>query len=85
MGKGDRVAFAMRNLPEWPVVFFAVTSIGAIAVPLNAWWTGAELTYGIKDSGAKMLIMDGERYARMADTIAELDQVEHTIVTRGAP
>jgi acyl-CoA synthetase (AMP-forming)/AMP-acid ligase II len=83
VGKGDRVAFAMRNLPEWPVIFFAITSIGAIAVPLNAWWTGAELTYGIKDSGAKVLIMDGERWARMADTVAELDGVEHTIVTRG--
>ncbi|MBS0478761.1 MAG: AMP-binding protein, partial [Proteobacteria bacterium] len=46
VGKGDRVAFAMRNLPEWPVVFFAITTIGAIAVPLNAWWTGAELEYG---------------------------------------
>lgn len=83
VAKGDRVAFAMRNLPEWPVIFFAVTSIGAIAVPLNAWWTGAELTYGIQDSGAKLLIMDGERYARMADTIRECGGVEHIIVTRG--
>ena len=44
IGKGDRVALAMRNLPEWPMSFFAIVSIGAIAVPLNAWWTGAELT-----------------------------------------
>src|SRR3546814_6707207 len=51
VGKGDRVAFAMRNLPEWPVIFFAITTIGAIAVPLNAWWTGIELAYGIRDSG----------------------------------
>lgn len=83
VGKGDRVAFATRNLPEWPVIFFAVTSIGAIAVPLNAWWTGAELTYGITDSGAKVLVMDGERYARMADTIHECCGLEHIIVTRG--
>ena len=54
VGKGDRVAIAMRNLPEWPVAFFAITSIGAIAVPLNAWWTGAELEYGLKDSGSRM-------------------------------
>ena len=83
VGKGDRVAFATRNLPEWPVIFFAVTSIGAIAVPLNAWWTGAELTYGITDSGAKVLVMDGERYARMADRIHECCGLEHIIVTRG--
>ena len=40
IGKGDRVALAMANLPEWPVAFFAITALGAIAVPLNAWWTG---------------------------------------------
>lgn len=62
VGKGDRVALAMRNLPEWPVVFFAATSIGAIIVPLNAWWTGGELDYGLRDSGAKVLFVDGERH-----------------------
>ena len=37
---GDRVAVVMRNLPEWPVAFFAAGLIGAVGVPLNAWWTG---------------------------------------------
>ena len=41
--KGDRVALAMRNLPEWPVVFFAAVMTGAIVTPLNAWSTGPEL------------------------------------------
>ena len=27
LAKGDRVALAMRNLPEWPVAFFAATAI----------------------------------------------------------
>ncbi|MCM3659355.1 AMP-binding protein, partial [Agromyces mediolanus] len=49
MRKGDRVAIAMRNLPEWIVAFFATTVLGAIAVPLNAWWTGEELVYGLTD------------------------------------
>ena len=33
----------MRNLPEWPVAFFAAVRLGAIVTPLNAWWTGPEL------------------------------------------
>ena len=82
VGKGDRVAFAMRNLPEWPVVFFAITTIGAIAVPLNAWWTGAELEYGITDSGAKVLILDVERYARLREHVPALSGVERLIVAR---
>ena len=80
--KGDRVALAMRNLPEWPVIFFAATSIGAIVVPLNAWWTGQELAYGLADSGAKILFCDGERWERIVPYRDELPGLEQTYVSR---
>jgi len=82
IGKGDRVALAMANLPEWPVAFFAITALGAIAVPLNAWWTGAELEYGLADSGAKALICDAARLARIAPHRAALPDLAHVIVSR---
>ncbi len=82
VGKGDRVALAMRNLPEWPVVFFAGVSIGAIVVPLNAWWTGAELEYGLADSGAKVLIVDDERHQRLAAHYEQLPHIEGIFVSR---
>ncbi len=63
--KGDRVAIAMRNYPEWPIAFWATTVIGAVAVPLNAWGTGADLAYGLGDSGARVAIVDGERLERL--------------------
>jgi long-chain acyl-CoA synthetase len=63
--KGDRVAIAMRNFPEWPIAFWATTVIGAIAVPLNAWGTGEDLAYGLRDSGARVAIVDSERLARL--------------------
>jgi long-chain acyl-CoA synthetase len=62
---GDRVAIGMRNYPEWIIAFAAITSIGAIAVLLNAWWTGEELEYGLEDSGATLLIADRERAERV--------------------
>ena len=46
---GDRVAIAMRNYPEYCLAFMAITAIGAVAVPLNSWWQGEELAYGIRD------------------------------------
>lgn len=64
VGHGDRVAIAMRNYPEWIIAFAAVTSIGAIAVALNAWWTAEEMAYGLEDSGARVLIADAERMER---------------------
>jgi acyl-CoA synthetase (AMP-forming)/AMP-acid ligase II len=82
IGKGDRVALAMVNLPEWPVAFFAITALGAIAVPLNAWWTGQELAYGLADSGAKALICDAPRRDRIAPHLEALPDLEHVIVSR---
>jgi acyl-CoA synthetase (AMP-forming)/AMP-acid ligase II len=80
--KGDRVALTMRNLPEWPVVFFAVTSLGAIVVPLNAWWTAPELAYALKDSGARAVICDAERWERIAPSLDTLSTLEHALVSR---
>ena len=62
--KGDRVAIGMRNYPEWITAFAAITSIGAIAVSLNAWWTVEEMHYGLEDSGSSVLIADQERAER---------------------
>lgn len=84
VGKGDRVALAMRNLPEWPVIFFAATTIGAICVPLNAWWTGQELAYGLANSGSKVLLCDAERLERIMPHRAELTALEHVLVSRAS-
>ncbi|MEN8677641.1 MAG: class I adenylate-forming enzyme family protein, partial [Alteriqipengyuania sp.] len=82
IGKGDRVALAMRNLPEWPVVFFAAVTIGAICVPLNAWWTGGELAYGLANSGTKLLVCDEERWERIAELRDQCPELENVLVTR---
>ena len=63
---GDRVAISMRNYPEWMLAFNAATSIGAIAVAMNAHWQSEELAYGLQDSGAKVLLADQERLDRLA-------------------
>jgi long-chain acyl-CoA synthetase len=80
--KGDRVALAMRNLPEWPVVFFAAVLTGAIVTPLNAWWTGPELEYGLNDSGAKVAIVDAERYDRLAAHLENCTGLSRVFVAR---
>ena len=62
---GDRVAIAMRNYPEWVLAFTAITSIGAVAVAMNGHWQADELTYGLQDSGANVVLADAERLARL--------------------
>jgi len=68
--RGDRVAIAMRNYPEWILSFAAITSVGGIAVCMNAWWKEDEMAYGLEDSGCKVLIADIERATTAAPNLA---------------
>jgi long-chain acyl-CoA synthetase len=80
---GDRVAISMRNYPEWVFAFMAVTSIGAIAVCMNALWTPDEMEYGLQDSGAKVLFADAERVARLQQTGGDLGGLKTVAVRCG--
>jgi long-chain acyl-CoA synthetase len=78
--KGDRVAIAARNLPEWVFAFWGAVTAGAICVPLNAWWTGEELAYGLSDSGSAVVIIDEGRLERIRPHLDELDFLREIIV-----
>jgi len=70
--KGDRVAIAMRNYPEWMAAYCAIAQTGAIVVPLNSWGKTEELVYGITDSGARVVFGDQRRLDYISDHIAAL-------------
>ena len=81
---GDRVAIAMRNYPEWAIAFAAITSIGAISVSLNAWWTTEENEYALRDSGSRVVIADHERVQKIASLLEGLDLRVIAVRTKGA-
>ncbi|MFK7917965.1 MAG: class I adenylate-forming enzyme family protein [Ilumatobacter sp.] len=80
---GDRVAIAMRNYPEWIATFVAITSVGAVAVPMNAWWVTDELTFAIEDSGSNVVIADAERLGRIQQ--APAGSIDATVLCVRAP
>ena len=65
--KGDRVAICMVNSPEYIIAMMGIIGIGAVAVPLNSWWVPKEVTYGLQNSEAKLLIADDKRLAGLDD------------------
>ena len=65
IGKGDRVAIAMRNYPELMTLVLAISCTGATVVFVNAWWTTQELDYALRDSEAKVVFADGPRIERL--------------------
>lgn len=69
IAKGDRVVLAMRNYPEWALAFMGLGIIGAVVVPLNAWWTTDEISFAVKDSGARLIIADEERARRCTNSL----------------
>ena len=81
--KGDRVAIAMRNYPEFVTSFWGAALLGAIVVPLNSWWTGPELAYALADAGVQVAFMDDERLGRLADS-GEAPGEVHYVGVRGA-
>ena len=80
--KGDRIAILMRNYPQWPIAFFAGLSLGAIITPMNSWWTGEEIEYGLKDSGARLAIVDPQLFERIQPNWGSIPDMEAMIVAR---
>ncbi len=78
--QGDRVAIIMRNLPEWVMAFWAATLAGAIVVPLNAWWSGEELRYGLEDSGSRIAFVDTERAERIRPFLGGLSALGAVVI-----
>ena len=72
MQRGERVAIAMRNYPEWVMAFVGVVSSGLVSVSLNSWWTSDEMDFALADSGARLLVCDEERYGVAAASCARL-------------
>ncbi len=80
--RGDRVAVVMRNLPELFVSFYGAALAGAIVTPLNSWWTGPELEFGLADAGCRVAIVDPERFAIIQPHLDACPALEKVYVTR---
>ncbi|MBR1938158.1 MAG: AMP-binding protein [Spirochaetales bacterium] len=51
--KGDKIAIWGDSCPEWMVMYLAITTMGAIAVPILPGFTAKETEFALKNSGAK--------------------------------
>lgn len=60
IGKGDRVAVLLYNGPSYLELFFALSKIGAILVPLNWRLAGPEIAFILKDSGPRLILFEPE-------------------------
>src|SRR5258708_34937214 len=51
--KGDRVALALPNIPQYPIAFYGAMKAGAVVVPTNPLYTEREMQHQLADSGVR--------------------------------
>ena len=81
IGRGDRVAIMLPNIPEFVFTFFGIQKLGGVAVPFNTTYKGREISFILQDSGAKAIVCLTS-YANLINEIrSEAPTLEHVIVT----
>jgi long-chain acyl-CoA synthetase len=81
IGKGDRVAMMLPNIPEFVFSFFGIQKLGAIAVPFNTMYKGREISFILKDSGAKAIICLSNFSNLIQEIQSDCPELKHVIVT----
>jgi long-chain acyl-CoA synthetase len=81
--KGDRVAIALPNIPQYPIAFFGALKAGAVVVPTNPLYTEREMEHQMADSGARILVMMEDFYPVIRKARAKT-ALEHIILTSPA-
>ena len=88
IGRDDKVAIYLPNVPEWIVAWFAIPKIGAVVVPTDPWYKGGEIEYMFNDSDTRAVITNDE-YGKynflevLEDKRSELDKLETLVMIEG--
>ena len=71
---GDRVAILSESCPNWGVAYFAITTMGAIAVPILPDFHPAEVNHILRHAGARAVFISERQLTKLDD--AELEQLD---------
>src|SRR5579859_2678319 len=81
--KGDRVAIALPNIPQYPIAFYGALRAGAVVVPTNPLYTEREMQHQLADSGARVIVMLDSFYP-VVRAVRANTALEHVILTSPA-
>ena len=85
IGRGDRVALYLQNIPQFVIAVLGTWKAGAIVVPVNPMNKARELAYVLEDSGAAVLVTLASLYDEVArDVVADLAGVRAVVTMNEA-
>ncbi len=64
---GDKVAILSENMPNWAITYFAVTTIGAIAVPVMTEFSSSEVHHILRHSESKVVFASAKQFSKLDD------------------
>ncbi|HEY0189445.1 MAG TPA: AMP-binding protein [Cellulomonas sp.] len=82
---GDRVAYLLPNGHDLVELYYAVQSIGAIAVPVNYRSCAAEIAYLLRASGSSVLVFPQAAAERVDEARGEVPDLRELLCTDGEP
>ena len=77
--KGDRIIYVGQNNLSVINLFFSVSRLGAILVPVNYRLTAKELSYIFKDADPQLVVHDSEVEALLKETFTEVGCFKPTL------
>ncbi|MEZ4996269.1 MAG: AMP-binding protein [Bacteroidales bacterium] len=84
---GDRVAILSTSMPNWGVTYLAITSMGAVAVPILPDFTTGEIGNVLNHSGARALFVSGSLAHKTeefrSETLETVISIDDFRITRG--
>lgn len=81
--KGDRVALALPNVPQYPIAFYGALKAGAVVVPTNPLYTEREMQHQLHDAGTRVVVMLDTFYP-LVRAVRKQTAIEHVIITSAA-
>jgi len=76
----ERVVLLTLDVPEMIYTFFGAIKIGAVPIPTNTLWTADDYRYVLRDSGARVIVLSGSLWARVADAVRDSSAIRHVVI-----
>lgn len=83
IGLGDRVAILMGNAPQFPIAYYGLQALGAVAVPGNPMLKADELTYIYNNAEVKAVVTTPQLLAVVKETQSRVPSLKHIFVCSG--
>ena len=85
VSRGDRVAVLLAQSAAVPIVHFGAMKLGAVALPLFTLFGADALLYRLSDSGASVVVTDGESLPKLLSIAPDLPDLKAVFCTDTAP